>query len=108
MVRAIHPAPLESWPPGQPAAALRLRETYSVRGAEQCGRDALARAARRARESIPAAARPRTVYPLFTHVLKEQQAFSILIRHNRRAELRRRDGRRSPGKKEKLTAALLT
>lgn len=58
-------------------------------------RRALRSAVSRAEKIFPDAAQIRTVYLLFTHVLKEQQAFSILIRHYRRAELRRRDRRRS-------------
>lgn len=40
LVRAIRPAPLESWNPGQPKEASPFAETYSVRGAEPFCRDA--------------------------------------------------------------------
>ena len=87
LVRAIPPVPLESWQPDQPKETAPFPKTYSVRGAEPFCQEAPRRALSAVLKKIfPDAAQIRTVYLLFTHVLKEQQAFSILIRLYRRAE----------------------
>lgn len=87
LVRAILPVPLESWQPDQPKETAPFPKTYSVRGAEPFCQEAPRRALSAVLKKIfPDAAQITTVYLLFTHVLKEQQAFSILIRLYRRAE----------------------
>lgn len=72
----------ESWQPDQPKeTALFRRLTLSV----VLNHFAKKRPAVSGAENLPDAAQITTVYLLFTHVLKEQQA-SILIRLYRRAE----------------------